>query len=1148
MPPRKRSDTGALSRFSLLALVWILLIGLSFPALAASPASGTVTPSNATASYNGGPFSNNNQLNQAAGAPLVCAGDTAPCDDYALTVAIPTNDGNVYNLTVKVQWPNTDSDFDLTVEDGSGTIVGQSATSADPEVVTFAAVPRSTTAYKIRVVPYSVQTGAGGDVYSATATLSPASQTPPSPAPISNPPAAPGVPRYQTYTPPAGSGLGVFSGEPSIGINRSTGKVLFQADLQTLRVTYDDQVCQAFSPAEWEDKSPATSVEDSDPILFTDPQTNRTIAGMLLLLTGRNESSYTDDDGETWNVSQGSSINSGIDHESIGGGPFAPPLVGVGYQNAVYYCSQDLATALCAISLDGGRTYGPAVPIYNLTECGGLHGHVKVAPNGSAYVPNDSCTGKQALIYSDDNGATWTISPVPDSSPGESDPSVGIGAGGTLYFGYQAQNGHPMAAVGHRNGAGIDWSPSHDVGTHFQVKNTAFSVVVAGDDDRAAFGFLGSPAAGDFQDAFFRGVWHLFVAHTYDGGQTWTTVDATPDDPVQRGCIWMGGGAVTCRNLLDFNDAAVDAQGRVLIGYADGCTGPCSHAPAAAYGNSFTALGSIARQTSGKRLFKQFDPVEPVKPGSATVTAVRESDGVHVSWVEPDSGGSPITSYKIYRRAGGSTVRAAIGSVGATARGYVDATATPGSSYFYSVSAVNAKGEALACGPVESEVALTESLGSSCTLPGVRVASDPSGDQVGAPINGDLDILSLSVAEPFDANHPNNEDLEFTLKVGANVATTTPNRQWRVIWAYPNGPGVPNIPFGGLYYIGMNSDALGNVTYEYGTIEVQVIALVLGNPIEHKIGVASGVHLQDGTIRLTVPKNLVGNPAAGDILGGIYARTFAGTATITERSTSLVDGTNTGVYAVAGNAACAPVVTTVCLEDDSNQIRYSNGWHKLSDTAASAGHFRMHEGGAANGSLSLTFDVPAGKKGAIIYSFANSPQGGSAKAFVDGAARGTISYGGSSGSLRHPQFGASNRYDQLPPGRHTFELKNLAGAVYVDKICLETATSNDQPPVGPAATSEFNDTLGAVGSVIHNVTVAPGTTALAFVAQASANVPFQIVLISPSGATLATANASSGIATLEVPASSNGVYVVKLLNLSAGPLTVWTASTPLAAR
>src|SRR4029077_398087 len=101
--------------------------------------------------------------------------------------------------------------------------------------------------------------------------------------------------------------------------------------------------------------------------------------------------------------------------------------------------------------------------------------------------------------------------------------------------------------------------------------------------------------------------------------------------------------------------------------------------------------------------------------------------------------------------------------------------------------------------------------------------------------------------------------------------------------------------------LGMNSDASGAVTYEYGTIEVQVIGLVLGNPIEHKIGSATGVHLPDGTIRIVIAKNAVGSPAPGDILGGIYARTFAGTAGITERSTSLIDGTTTGTYAVVGN-------------------------------------------------------------------------------------------------------------------------------------------------------------------------------------------------------------------------------------------------------
>jgi hypothetical protein len=50
-------------------------------------------------------------------------------------------------------------------------------------------------------------------------------------------------------------------------------------------------------------------------------------------------------------------------------------------------------------------------------------------------------------------------------------------------------------------------------------------------------------------------------------------------------------------------DAVVDAQGRVLVGYADGCTGSCvTGGP-----NTRTALATIARQTGGPRLFAAFD-------------------------------------------------------------------------------------------------------------------------------------------------------------------------------------------------------------------------------------------------------------------------------------------------------------------------------------------------------------------------------------------------------------------------------------------------------------------------------------------------------------------------------------------------------------
>src|SRR6185295_13093365 len=116
----------------------------------------------------------------------------------------------------------------------------------------------------------------------------------------------------------------------------------------------------------WLDVSPPNAITTSDPILSTDSATGRTFSSQLL---GRTSLlSYTDDDGASWTPSQGSGISSGVDHQTVGAGPFAPPLVGVTYPHAVYYCSQDLATAECAQSLDGGLTFGAAMPMYNLTQ------------------------------------------------------------------------------------------------------------------------------------------------------------------------------------------------------------------------------------------------------------------------------------------------------------------------------------------------------------------------------------------------------------------------------------------------------------------------------------------------------------------------------------------------------------------------------------------------------------------------------------------------------------------------------------------------------------------------------------------------------------------------------------------------------------
>ncbi|MCA1830921.1 MAG: glycoside hydrolase, partial [Actinobacteria bacterium] len=174
-----------------------------------------------------------------------------------------------------------------------------------------------------------------------------------------------------------------------------------------------------------------------------------------------------------------------------------------------------------------------------------------------------------------------------------------------MYF-VASSGGHPVAATSTDDG--VTWSALHDVGSAYSIRNTEFPMVVAGDPGRAAFAFYGTPRAGDDQSASFSGVWHLYVSYTYDGGDTWQTVDATPNDPVQRGCIWLAGGSNPCRNLLDFQDMTVDGHGRVVIGYADGCVTAFCVGSGGTPAQSHDSYGVIARQVSGKRLFAAYDP------------------------------------------------------------------------------------------------------------------------------------------------------------------------------------------------------------------------------------------------------------------------------------------------------------------------------------------------------------------------------------------------------------------------------------------------------------------------------------------------------------------------------------------------------------
>ncbi len=256
-------------------------------------------------------------------------------------------------------------------------------------------------------------------------------------------------------------------------------------------------------------------------------------------------------------------------------------------------------------------------------------------------------------------------------------------------------------------------------------------------------------------------------------------------------------------------------------------------------------------------------------------------------------------------------------------------------------------------------------------------------------------------------------------------------------------------------------------------------------------------------------------------------------------------------------AACAaptptptptPVVT--CLEDDDSQIAYSSGWHSINNGGASGGHFRYHTGNSPNHSASLDFTVPAGSIGSVSYSFAKSPKGGQAGIYLDGVFKQTINYAGSVGTTQAPEFTPDYRvqYTGLTGGNHKLEIKNMSGVVYLDGLCLESSSASGQPASGPGATMNESSSAAPGQAASSNYQPQPGSEEITVTVESSLNLPFKVLLVDPSGLTLQTADAVSGIATLTAPVNQQGVYVIKVVNLSLGSLQFTTTTTPLVKR
>lgn len=720
-------------------------------------------------------------------------------------------------------------------------------------------------------------------------------------------------PRFYDFQSP--EALADAAGEPTVGFNPHTKNAMFIAGVEVDRVTFaeygadigmvdaaGDPLPGACEPL-WQDKSYAGAVNTLDPILETEQNSGRTFQSSL---SGANSIfAFSDDDGETWIPAQAGPPNGGVDHQTVGVGPWAPGAKpGSATEDyAVFYCSQSIVAAFCSRSDNGGITFGPGVPFRDTaTDCnntlGGLHGHVQVARNdGTVYVPFGNCGGHVATAMSTDSGVTWEVNTIPQSGGGD-DPGLGIANDGTAYMCYAEGTSGPFASKS--TDRGRSWTGHYNLGASEGIKHAVFLTAVAGDGDRAACAFLGTKDDGLPEAEDFEGVWYPYVSVTYDGGESWHTVNVSPNDPVQGwGGICLSG--TTCggnRNLLDFNDIILGDQGRVVFGYADGCRGACVSDPTK---NTFSDNGVIARQSGGRTLLAAFDDapdtqfsVTPVKPGAACARgdlSLRTAFETRVVWTPPDAGGSEILNYKVYRAEAPTGPFSFIADAGKktylidpTAEGTVPA-------YYYRVVAENARGVAAPSNVIELPITVPVDE-TSCALPGITVARESSpGECVQNGCTPQTDVQSVHVAEL--EGQP--DAIVITVKVASLAPAPAPGTYWYVLTKKQNGDNL---------FVAMETANSGTPRFVYGTYAVGTLTTFT----QQGVLPAGSSWEANGAIHLMVPRSLMGGLAPGNVVPSIEVRTRVADSAAPSR-----DVVGPGDYTVRGTQVCLPNTPPVAV-------------------------------------------------------------------------------------------------------------------------------------------------------------------------------------------------------------------------------------------
>ena len=398
--------------------------------------------------------------------------------------------------------------------------------------------------------------------------------------------------------------------EPNIGVTSKGGIFITAFDStqrsldggKTWQTVYDFGALAPGTP------DPFTT---SDPMLWVDPDTDRIFTNQMWPILTCSSNIISDDNGNTWTHVPMSCGLPVVDHQKIMTAPSRLPVPMGVYKNLVYYCYNKLATTNCAVSYDGGLHYQYDVPIASVEttgpECGGINGHPAAALDGTVYVPHGYNCGTPHVSVTEDNGLTWTTHAFGEATGLQDiDPDMTITPDGTAYYYGRGEDGSGYL---YRSKDKFETVQGPFRVNPPDVQGVVFAGITSGDDGRIAISYLGNREwKGNPDVAPDNVTWHLFMTYSYDAAAatpTFQTHQVTPpSDPVQIGCLLIGGGGNPCRNLLDFIDMVHDKDGRIYVAFTDGCTekNGCSNNPKATGNESRDRAVALAVQDHGPSL------------------------------------------------------------------------------------------------------------------------------------------------------------------------------------------------------------------------------------------------------------------------------------------------------------------------------------------------------------------------------------------------------------------------------------------------------------------------------------------------------------------------------------------------------------------